>query len=298
MSTGSIPFRKEMAFEYGRPDRLATSVRRVVAENPSPFTFHGTNSYIVGDRQVAVIDPGPSLSAHIENLIAAIDGAEVRYILVTHTHLDHSPAAALLQQAVGGEIVGAFPAPPKPGEAPVEAGQSDFRPDIVMTDGGVYSGEGWSIEALHTPGHMSNHHCLVLDGNRGVFSGDHVMGWNTTVVSPPDGNMRQYFASLRRCLERDDPVYWPGHGPEIPKPRPFVRAYLTHRTMRESEILKCLGNGMQTIGEIVPALYAHIPENMHKAAARSVFAHMEHLVETGRASCDGEPSADSEYRPA
>ena len=298
MTAADIPFRKDMDFEYGVAAGVTPLVRRVVANNPSSFTFHGTNSYIVGHGTVAVIDPGPADAAHVDSLAAAVAGEEVTHIIVTHTHLDHSPAAELLKQAVGGEIVGALHRPLPEDASTVESIQHDFAPDSVMSDGDSYAGDGWSLAAVYTPGHMSNHHCLALEQENVMFSGDHVMGWNTTIVSPPDGNMAEYLASLRRCIDRDDVMYLPGHGPEIGNPRPFVRAYLNHRLMREGEIMRCLNDGAATIREMVKRMYAHLPETMHGAAARSVLAHMEHMVETGRVACDGPPQPDSEYRPA
>lgn len=298
MTQAEIPFRKDMDFEYGVPTEATPLVRRVIANNPSAFTFHGTNSYIVGRGAVAVIDPGPADERHVESLAAAIAGEEVTHIIVTHTHLDHSPAASMLKQAVGGEIVGALHRPLPEGASTVESIELDFAPDVVLADGDSFSGDGWTLSAVYTPGHMSNHHCLALEQENVLFSGDHVMGWNTTIVSPPDGNMAEYLASLRRCIDRDDALYLPGHGPEIRNPNPFVRAYLTHRMMREGEIMRCLNDGATTIAQMVKRMYAHLPEKMHGAAARSVFAHMEHMVETGRVTCDGAPRPDSEYEPA
>ena len=295
MSAASIKFRKEMEFEYGRPAQITPLVRRVIANNPSAFTYHGTNSYIVGHGTVAVIDPGPKLESHIDSLLAALDGERVSHILITHTHTDHSPAAAALGQAVGAPVVGARARPTGDGESTVEAGQPDFAPDILLGDGDSFSGDGWTLSAVHTPGHMSNHHCFALAEERALFSGDHVMGWNTSVIAPPDGNMREYLDSLRLCLGRDDAVYHPGHGPPIDEPAPFVRAYLNHRLMREGEILRCLGAGADTVAAMVGRMYRHLPKSMHGAAARSVHAHLEHMVETGRVRCDGPATRESVY---
>ena len=298
MTAAKIPFRQEMAFEYGVAQQITPCVRRVVANNPGSFTFHGTNTYIVGRGTVAVIDPGPDDERHIANLVAALDGEHVSHILVTHTHADHSPGAGRLKQATGAPVVGAKAKPIGSGETAIEAGQPDFEPDIALTDGASFEGPGWTISAVHTPGHMSNHHCLALAEDKVLFSGDHVMGWNTSIVSPPDGNMRQYLDSLRICLARDDTVYLPGHGPEIADPKPFVRAYLSHRTVREGEIRRCVEAGLRTIPDMVTRMYDHLPVDMHGAAARSVLAHLEHMVETGRVVCDGVPGPDSVYDPA
>ena len=296
MSAASISFRHDMAFEYGVPQEVVPGTRRLVARNPSAFTFHGTNTYIVGHGTVAVIDPGPDSAEHVDAIIAAIDGETVSHILVTHTHLDHSPAAKLLKQAVGAPVVGAKPKPLPDGATTVEAAEPDFEPDIHLSDGDRIAGDGWTLEAVFTPGHMSNHHCFRLAEADALFSGDHVMGWNTTIVSPPDGNMRDYLQSLRRCIDRDDAHYLPGHGPPISNPKPFVRAYLNHRLMREGEILSCLKKGIRTLPEMVARMYAHLAPGMHGAAARSVLAHLEHMVETGRIACDGPPGADAVYR--
>jgi glyoxylase-like metal-dependent hydrolase (beta-lactamase superfamily II) len=297
MSAPEIPFRKEMKFEYGVAQPVTSLVRRVIANNPSPFTYHGTNTYIIGRGEVAVIDPGPADEAHVQNIAKAVKGETVTHILVTHTHMDHSPGTAALKAAVGGKVVGAHPKPLPADARTVESIQRDFAPDVEMKDGDRFAGPGWTLEAVFTPGHMSNHHCFALAQEDAFFSGDHVMGWNTTIVSPPDGNMREYLASLRRCIAREDRTYLPGHGPEIANPRPFVRAYLTHRMMREEEILRCLHDGVDTVPDMVKRMYAHLPAMMHGAAARSVFAHVEHMVETGRVATEGPVTTEARYRP-
>lgn len=298
MSEATIPFRKDMTFTYGVADRVAPSVRRIVAENPSNFTFRGTNTYVVGRGRVAIIDPGPALPAHLDAIAAAVAGETVTHILVTHTHLDHCEGATALRDRVGGALVGGEPRP-LPGDArTTESIDRTFVPDLVLEDEAVFEDDGWRLTAVFTPGHMSNHHCFALDEGRALFSGDHVMGWNTTIVSPPDGNMREYFASLERCLAREDAVYLPGHGPEIADPRPFVRAYLGHRRLRETQITRCLEKGPSTVPALVASMYQHLPAQMHGAAARAVYAHLEHMVETGRIACDGPPAVDSVYRLA
>ncbi len=295
MSAAKIPFRKTMEFDYGAPREVAPGVRRVVAGNPSAFTHYGTNTYVVGRGEVAVVDPGPAMAGHVDALLSALAGETVLRIVVTHTHVDHSPGAARLKEATGARGAGAKPRP-LDGGTPVEAAQEDFEPDIELSDGDVVAGPGWTLEAVHTPGHMSNHFCFSMPENGALFSGDHVMGWNTTIVSPPDGSMREYLDSLRVCLRRDDALYLPGHGPPIPKPRPFVRAYLGHRLMREREILRCVGDGRATVPEMVADLYRHLPETMHGAAARSVLAHAEHLVETRRLERDGPATPEARFR--
>ena len=295
MSNGNIPFRKQMEFEYGVADEVTPMVRRIVARNPSGFTYHGTNTYIIGRGRVAVIDPGPVLEEHLEAIATELRDETVEHILVTHTHHDHSPAASPLRDRVGGFIWGARARPIPKGEKTSESIQWDFDPDEELADGVVIESDDWSLESVYTPGHMSNHMCFALPQENILFSGDHIMSWNTTVVSPPDGNMREYFESLEVCLHRGETSFWPAHGPEILDPKPFTRAYREHRHKREREILECLERGLHTIAEIVDQLYKHIPITMHKAAARSVLAHLEHMVETGRATCDGSTNEFGKY---
>jgi glyoxylase-like metal-dependent hydrolase (beta-lactamase superfamily II) len=202
MGAPEIPFRKEMAFEYDVAQAVTPLVRRVIANNPSSFTFHGTNTYIVGKGEVAIIDPGPADDRHVESIARAVKGETVTHIFVTHTHMDHSPGTAALKAAVGGMVVGAHPKPLPADARTVESIQRDFAPDVELKDGDAFGGPGWTLSAVFTPGHMSNHHCFALQEESAFFSGDHVMGWNTTIVSPPDGNMRDYLASLRRCIGR------------------------------------------------------------------------------------------------
>lgn len=301
MSAGKIPFLKEVAFNYGEAAQVTPLIRRVVARNPSPFTFHGTNTYIVGRGRVAVIDPGPDLPDHIENLVTALAGEEVGHILTTHTHRDHSPAARLLKQRMGGITAGA--AQPllaediEPGGM-TESVERKFTPDLVLEDGEAVAGEDWTIAAVSTPGHMPNHLCFALAEETILFTGDHIMGWNTTVVSPPYGNMSAYLKSLERCIARDDAAYWPAHGPVIPDPGPFAQAYLDHRLMREDEIIGCLERGLGAIPAMVETMYQHVPRSMHQAAACSVLAHLEHLTGSGRVACDGPVNAKAIYRLA
>lgn len=298
--TGDIPFVTEMAFDYGVVERVAPLVRRIVARNPGPYTFHGTGTYVVGRGEVAVIDPGPALAAHVDALVAALAGETVTHQLITHTHRDHSPAARLLKQATGAATYGFGPhgggrAPPGP---QVEEGADrDFRPDVVLGDGDAVAGPGWTLAAVHTPGHTSNHLCFALAETGALFTGDHVMGWSTSVISPPDGDMRAYLASLRRLLDRDDAAYWPTHGPPIENPRPFVRAFLGHRRARERQIVACLESGITTVPGMVARMYPGLADRLVPAARRSVLAHLIHMVEDGRVACDGAPDEDTVYAP-
>jgi glyoxylase-like metal-dependent hydrolase (beta-lactamase superfamily II) len=295
MST-HIPFQREMAFDYGVIEQVSPLIRRIVARNPGPFTFHGTGTYIVGRGEVAVIDPGPDLAEHVDALLAALAGETITHQLVTHTHRDHSPAARLLREATGAATWGFGPHGRGAGGDEVEEGADrDFVPDTALGDGDVVEGPGWRLAAVHTPGHTSNHLCFALAGERALFTGDHVMGWSTSVVSPPDGDMGDYLASLDRLSGRDDAVYWPTHGPPVRDPAPFVRAFIAHRRARERQILDCLARGLDTIPRMVAEIYADIDPGLHPAAARSLLAHLLHMAGDGRIACDGAPGTDSRY---
>jgi glyoxylase-like metal-dependent hydrolase (beta-lactamase superfamily II) len=298
-----IPFRRDIEIEYGAAQTLTPLIRRVVARNPSPFTFKGTGTYIVGHRQVAIIDPGPDIAAHIDALLAALRGETVTHILITHTHLDHSPAAAAIKQATGAKTYGFGPhgsgrAEDRSGVDGVteEGGDHAFAPDIAMRDGDAVEGPGWRLAAVHTPGHTSNHLCFALPEERTLFSGDHVMGWSTSVIAPPDGDMAAYMRSLDKLLRRDDAVYWPTHGPSIPDPKPFVRAFIAHRHERAQAILDRLAQGDEAIPAIVARVYVGLDPRLTAAAARSVLAHLVELVETGKIACDGPPTLGARYR--
>ncbi|HEX9947337.1 MAG TPA: MBL fold metallo-hydrolase [Allosphingosinicella sp.] len=259
----------------GRVERIGGRVRRVLAPNPSPFTHTGTQTYIVGEGDVAVIDPGPDLRDHVDALVAALGGERVAAILCTHTHRDHSPASRPLAAATGAPIVGCAPLSLEDaGPRADESFDSGYRPDRILADGERLGGEGWTLRAVATPGHTSNHLCLALDEERALFTGDHVMGWSTTVVAPPDGDMADYMASLDRLLARDDLVYYPAHGPAVEDPRGHVRRLIEHRRMRERQIIAHLGRGEGRIAAMVAAMYADIDPRLFAAAERSVLAHL------------------------
>jgi glyoxylase-like metal-dependent hydrolase (beta-lactamase superfamily II) len=292
-----IPFVRDMSFEYGRPDQVSPLIRRVVADNPGPFTFRGTGTYIVGKGEVAVIDPGPDLPEHLQALLRALDGEQVSTILLTHTHLDHSPLAAPLAEATGARTWG-LPAPPTSDPAVrLDEGQDRaFSPDTLAQDGLKVAGPGWTLQALTTPGHVSNHVCWALEEENALFSGDHVMGWSTTVVSPPDGDMSDYYASLDKVAARGFSRLWPTHGPPVTEVAPFLAAYKAHRLERERQILEQLAQGRCTIGEMVPVIYAAVDKRLHPAAAHSVLAHLIHLTRTGQVTSEGPPGPASAYR--
>jgi len=291
-----IPFRRDLDFEYGALQTATPLIRRIVARNPSPFTADGTGTYVVGQSRVAVIDPGPKLPEHIEALLRALRGETVTHILVTHTHADHSPASAAVKRATGAPTYGFGPHAADAGPAVEEGGDREFVPDHVMRDGDAVEGPGWRLEAVHTPGHTSNHLCFALPQERVLFSGDHVMGWSTSVIAPPDGNMGDYMRSLAKLLAREDAAYFPTHGPAISDPKPFVQAFIEHRREREVAILKRLAEGDTEIPAIVRAVYVGLPKALERAAGRSVLAHLIELVAHGKVACEGDPTVEVRYR--
>jgi glyoxylase-like metal-dependent hydrolase (beta-lactamase superfamily II) len=286
-----IPYRRELEFDYGTVMQLAPGIRRVIANNPGPFTFHGTGTYILGTGKVAVIDPGPDDEAHIDAILAALPGEDVSHILVTHTHMDHSPGCRPLQAKTSAPTYAYGPhgaGKMEQGVQVEEGGDMDFEPDHLVTHGDIIRGEDWTVECVYTPGHTSNHLCFALQEQKALFTGDHVMGWSTSIISPPDGDMADYMQSLELLLERDDEIYWPTHGPSIIDPKTHVRAYIDHRLEREQQILACIDQGTYQIREMVPLMYRDTPEFMYPAAARSVLAAMENLVRKEQVVVQGE----------
>lgn len=274
----------------GEVERVHPLVRRVLAANPSPFTYTGTQTYLIGsDDSVAVIDPGPDLAEHVDAILAATSGERIVAIACTHTHRDHSPASRALAAATGAPIIGCAPlAIDDDGPRADAAFDFDYAPDRVLADGERIDGDGWTLEAVATPGHTSNHLCLALAGQGALFTGDHVMGWSTTVIAPPDGDMTDYFASLDKLLKRDDSIYFPAHGPAVEKPHSHVRALITHRRMREKQILTKLGEGKGEIPAMVAEMYADVDPRLHGAAGRSVLAHLRDLERRGLVRTEGE----------
>ena len=293
-----IPFNREYDLAYRTSQDVAPLIRRVVAENPGPFTFHGTGTYIVGSGKVAIIDPGPDMPEHIEAVLAAVSGEEVTHLLVTHTHRDHSPACGAVQAATGAPTYGYGPHGSGKAEQGVEVeegGDMDFDPDVKVRHGDVLEGDGWSFECVYTPGHTSNHMCFALREQQALFSGDHVMGWNTTIVSPPDGDMTDYINSLDLLLGRDDRRYYPTHGSPIDDPRAYVSALREHRLERAEQIMACLGEGDATVMEMVRKMYTHLPEKMHGAAARAVLSTLIYLRRLGKVGVDGAETVGSRW---
>ena len=296
-----IPFVRAFDVEYGRCDAVSPLIRRVVADNPGPFTFTGTWTYIVGrptrGAPVAVIDPGPPDAAHLEALHAAVAGQRVTHVLVTHTHRDHAPLARPFAEAVGAPVLAARP-PARTVHASAaldEDHDEDFAPDVVLAGGEVLEQEDWTLEALATPGHASNHMAFVLREENALFSGDHVMGWSTTVVAPPDGDMTAYMASLDAVIAREFTTIWPTHGAPIREPGPFLEAYRAHRLEREAQVLERLAAGDRRISEMVPRLYAAVDERLWPAASLSIWAHLIALERAGRVAADPGPTLDAAW---
>lgn len=267
---------------------LSPLIRRVLAPNPSPFTYTGTQTYIVGTGDVAVIDPGPADADHIAGILEATIGERITAIVCTHTHRDHSPGAKPLAAATGARIIGCAPlALDDSGPRADASFDRDYAPDGILTDGERLSGPNWTLEAVATPGHTSNHLCYALIEEAVLFTGDHVMGWSTTVVSPPDGDMADYMASLDRLIARTDKLYYPAHGEPVNNPQRFARSLAGHRKQREGQILRLVKEGVGVIDDMVPRMYAGIDKRLYPAAGRSVLAHLIDLENRGRAARDG-----------
>lgn len=329
----AIPFVTLAEPRYAQAVPVSPSITRVVAQNPSKFTYHGTGTYIVGaGAEVVVIDPGPRLDSHRDALAAALTGRRVAAILVTHCHADHSPLAAWLAAETGAPTVGFGPHPrpsdlevadlelddddddevPAADEAEPEAGDAtpvameestdfDFEPTLRVVDGEVAARvQGVTLRAVHTPGHTSNHLCFGFDEERALFTGDHVMGWSTTVIAPPDGDMRAYFDSLRRVMQRNDATLWPTHGAPVTEPAPFLEAFLAHRLGREAQVLAAVRGGQTSIAAMVKVLYADVRKELHKPARRSVLSHLVKLVDDGLVAVadGGRPTLRATYLPA
>ena len=277
------------AAPYGVSEQLSPLVRRVLARNPSPFTYTGTGTYIVGHGTVAIVDPGPADAAHLDAVARAVAGERVSHLVITHTHMDHSPAAVPLRTRLGAQVVGCVPLVLSDDGPRADAGfDPSYAPDRVLDTGETLEGPGWTLSALHTPGHTSNHLCYALEEERALFSGDHVMGWSTTVVAPPDGDMADYMASLRLLLDRDDTRYYPTHGAPIDEPQRLVRHLMAHRRQRETQILGQLEGGPQAIPAMVARMYTAVDKRLWGAAGRSVLAHLIALEARGIVAREGE----------
>ncbi len=309
----AISFNRDFDPVYGHVDQLSPLIRRVVAQNPNPFTFTGTGVYLVGRGDVAVIDPGPTMDEHLDAVLGALDeGERVTHILVTHTHTDHTAGVPKLVERTDAATYGFGPHGPVPDKDPLdditfdehftaaeieeftrvwdetpdelkrEGPDTSFNPDVAVVDGDLIEGRDWTIEVVHTPGHTSNHVCFGLQQERVLFTGDHVMGWATSVISPPDGDLFDYLASLEKLLDRNDERYWPTHGPAIENPQDYVRSFIEHRRAREAQIVSTLERGPSTIKDLVPQMYADVDKRLWRAAANSVYAHLLALFRQDR----------------
>ena len=299
-----LAFDTDFTAAPGHAVRASALVRRIVADNPGPFTFTGTCTYILGAGEVAVIDPGPDSPQQVEAILAAVAGEVVTHIVVTHTHRDHSPASRLLKARTGAPIVGCGPHRRSralaEGEPDAMEGSGDVihRPDRELREGDSVSGPGWTLSAVATPGHTANHLAFALPEENALFCGDHVMGWSTTIVAPPDGSMSDFMASLDKLRGRGEEVFWPGHGGPVREPQRYLRALIHHRRQREASIVNRLAAGDRTTAEIVAAIYRGLKPALIGAARLSVYAHLEDLVARGMAATDGPPQVDGVYRPA
>jgi glyoxylase-like metal-dependent hydrolase (beta-lactamase superfamily II) len=289
--SAELAFNRSQDVDYGVAQEVAPGVRRIVANNPGPYTFLGTNSYIVGSGEVAVIDPGPADERHLQAIASAISGEKLSDILVTHSHRDHCEGARALQALAGGEVAAFGPMGTQRhariGGLNYDFIDPDFVPDRALADGDTVRGRDFALDVLHAPGHSPDHLCFALVGKRTVFTGDHVMGWNTTVIAPPEGNMALFLASLERLMQRHDKLFLPAHGGRIQTPRRVVKAYIMHRKWREQTILACLDDGIDKIPAIVERLYGKLELELKQAAALSVLAHLEHLLDRGMAAAEG-----------
>jgi glyoxylase-like metal-dependent hydrolase (beta-lactamase superfamily II) len=304
MTNDVVPFNRNFPLKPGTVEEVRPGVRRVLCDNPSPFTFTGTVSYIVGRGKVAIIDPGPDNEAHAKALLDAVRGESVTHILVTHTHRDHSPNTQRIKRATGATVYAEGPhrasRPRHESEKhnPESGADRDFAPDVRLAHGDLVEGAGFRLEAVATPGHTANHLAFAWP-ERGIsFVGDHVMGWSTSIVAPPDGSMVDYMASLERLERRAEELYFSGHGPEIPQGPRYVRHLIGHRHAREASILHRLGKGEADIPTMVRAIYIGIDPRLMTAAGYSVLAHLEDLVGRGVVATDGDPVIGGTYRLA
>jgi glyoxylase-like metal-dependent hydrolase (beta-lactamase superfamily II) len=299
-----VPFNRDFPLKPGVVEEVVPGVRRVLCGNPSPFTFTGTVSYIVGRGNVAIIDPGPDNAAHAQALLDAVKGETVTHIVVTHTHNDHSPNTPRIKAATGAPVYAegvhraSRPRYESEKHNPESGADRDFKPDVTVRDGDVIEGDGWRLEAVATPGHTANHMAFAWPERELMFIGDHVMGWSTSIVAPPDGSMVDYMESLERLTQRREHLYFSGHGPEIPNAQKFVRFLIRHRKAREASILHRLGKGEADIPTIVRASYIGIDPRLMNAAGYSVLAHLEDLVARGVVATDGDPVIGGSYKLA
>jgi glyoxylase-like metal-dependent hydrolase (beta-lactamase superfamily II) len=278
--------------------RVSPMVRRLVAPNASPFTFNGTCTYIAGEGKLAIVDPGPDDDSHLSALLAATEGERIETILITHTHSDHIGGLKKLRGATGARVVGAAPIALRgDGSAGLDSAHDrDYAPDAILADGERWQGAGYTIEAIATPGHCSNHLCFALLEENALLSGDHVMAWSTSVVAPPDGSMRAYMASLDKLRGRAETIYWPGHGGPVVEPQRYIRALIHHRRQREASILRALAEGPRTISALVAKVYVGLNPALTRAAGLSTLAHLEDLSARGMVVSEASSGDEARYR--
>ena len=299
-----IPFDRNFEVPPGKIERVSPLIRRILAPNPGPFTFTGTCTYIVGTGEVAIVDPGPDIPAHIDAVLKAVKNEKVAQIVLTHTHRDHSPAAKAIKAATGAKTFGEGP---HRAARPMQLDEKNrldasadmkFIPDIRVKDGGLIEGKGYTLEAVLTPGHTMNHAAYALKGTDTLFSGDHVMAWSTSIVAPPDGEMGAYMNSLHKLKKRKETIYFPGHGPAVSDAPAFVDRYIAHRDSREAAILRSLERGESDIPSLVRAIYIGLNPKLAGAAGLMTFAQLEDLIARKKVAADGAPSLSSRFRLA
>ena len=277
------------SFEYGVSDQITPLVKRLIANNPGPFTYTGTGTFIIGTKELAVIDPGPIDNNHLKAILKVSENNKISHIIVTHTHIDHSPLSKPLQEITGAPIYSYFnhKMDTKTNNDFEEGYDNSFKPDVIVNDGDLIKGFDWTLEAIHTPGHTSNHVCYSLKEEKILFSGDHVMGWSTTVIVPPDGDMDEYLKSLKKLLKRDDEIYLPTHGTQINDPQKLVKHYISHRINRENQILEAIKLGNSMINEMVKVIYVDVDPGLHPAASMSTLAHLNRMVKNNIVEIEG-----------
>ena len=301
------PFYTDHTPQIGIPERLAEGLHVITCGNASPMTFTGTQTYILGENEVAVIDPGPNDPAHLAAIENAVAGQKISHIIVTHSHVDHSPIAAVLSSKTGAPIYGFGPANAARSELMEKLATSgnlggsegidpDFTPDLIVRDGESITGNGWELEAVHTPGHLSNHLCFAWLGNASLFSVDHVMGWASTLVSPPDGDLTAFMASLKKLQSRPEHIYYAGHGAPLPEAHTMLDYLLAHRLGREDQIMARLQSAPQTVAELTTDMYADVNPMLHGAASRNVLAHLIDLFERKLVTPEGDFSATARFK--